>query len=70
MRSVTNNAPPVQPTSNGGAAGAANAIINEGNNACKRNGARGVEKRRVDEFGHCSAQNYENMKKGTNLTPL
>ena len=69
MRSVRNNAPLVQPTSNGGAASAANAIINEGNNACKRNGTAGVKKWRVDEFGHCSAQNYQNMKKGTSLTP-
>ena len=43
---------------------------NEGNNACKRNGARGVKKWRVDEFGHCGAQNYQNMKKGTSVTPV
>ena len=24
----------------------------------------------MDEFGHCSAQNYQNMKKGTSLTPV
>ena len=58
----------VQPTSNGGAATAANAIINEGNNACKRTGAAGVKKWGVDEFGQRSAQNYQNMKKGTSLT--
>ena len=69
MRSVTNNAPLVVPTNNGGAATAANAIINDGNNARKRNGAAGVEKWRVAEFGHCSAQNYQDMKKGTSLTP-
>ena len=66
---MTNNAPPVVPRSNGGAATAANAIINEGNDACKRNGAAEVKKGRVDEFGHCSAQNYQNMKKGTSLKP-
>ena len=64
-----NNAPPVAPTNNGGAASAANAIINDGNNACKRNGAARVKKWRVAEFGHYSAQNYQNMKKGTSLTP-
>ena len=68
MRSVKNNAPPVVPTNNRGAASAANAIINDGNNACKRNGAAGVKKWQVAEFGHCSAQNYQNMKKGTSLT--
>ena len=66
---MRNNAPRVVPTSNGGSASAANAIINEGNIACKRNGAAKVKKWRVDEFGHCSAENYQNMKKGTSLTP-
>jgi hypothetical protein len=69
MRSVKNDAPPVVPTNNGGAASAGNPIINDNNNACKRNGPAGVKKGRVAEFGHCSAQNYQNMKKGTSLTP-
>ena len=69
MRSVKNDAPPVVPTNNGGAASAGNPIINDNNNAYKRNGLAGVKKGRVTEFGHYGARNYQNMKKGTSLTP-
>ena len=69
MRIIKNDAPPVVPTNNGGAASAGNPIINDNNNDCKRNGPARVKKGRVAEFGHGSAQNYQNMKKGTSHTP-